>query len=60
MNLHQCLQKIEQQRQEMHQLAEMYGFSDDRVLDKSQQLDVTLNEYNQYAVLYKRTHMNIF
>lgn len=60
MNLHQCLQKMEQQRQEMHQLAEMYGFSDDRVLDKSQQLDQTLNEYNQYAVLYKRTHINIF
>ena len=43
----------------MHQLAEIYGFSDERVLDKSQQLDLTLNEYNQYAILYKRTHMNM-
>lgn len=44
----------------MYQLAEMYGFSDNRVLDISQKLDATLNEYNQYAILYKRTHMNIF
>ena len=47
-----CLQRIEQERQELHNLVEQFGFSDLRVLVKSQQLDQTLNEYNQYRVTY--------
>jgi hypothetical protein len=46
-----CLRRIEQEREELHLLVELYGFSDDRVLIKSQQLDYTLNEYNRQRVL---------
>ncbi|WP_322924112.1 aspartyl-phosphate phosphatase Spo0E family protein [Paenibacillus campi] len=42
-----CLRRIEQEREELHLLVELYGFSDARVLIKSQQLDQTLNEYNR-------------
>ncbi len=45
-----CLRRIEQEREELHLLVELYGFSDDRVLIKSQQLDRTLNEYNRQRV----------
>lgn len=48
-----CLQRIEQERQELHNLVEQFGFSDHRVLLKSQQLDQTLNEYNQQWISYK-------
>ncbi|WPP43588.1 aspartyl-phosphate phosphatase Spo0E family protein [Paenibacillus hunanensis] len=46
-----CLRRIEQERKELHLLVELYGFSDDRVIIKSQQLDQTLNEYDRQRVL---------
>lgn len=36
---------IEKKREEMHELVEKYGFLDDRVLEKSMQLDKLLNQY---------------
>lgn len=36
---------IEEKREEMHDLAERYGFGDERVLEKSRELDKILNQY---------------
>ncbi|MFB5268196.1 Spo0E family sporulation regulatory protein-aspartic acid phosphatase [Paenibacillus enshidis] len=48
-------QIIEVQRAELNQLATEYGLQDPRVLEKSQQLDATLNHYQQlqYPERYK-------
>ncbi|GGJ17891.1 aspartyl-phosphate phosphatase Spo0E family protein [Paenibacillus hunanensis] len=51
MDIFWCLRRIEQERKELHLLVELYGFSDDRVIIKSQQLDQTLNEYDRQRVL---------
>ncbi|WP_458122423.1 Spo0E family sporulation regulatory protein-aspartic acid phosphatase [Paenibacillus sp. Z6-24] len=54
-----CLKRIEQEREELHYLVEQYGFSDHRVLVKSQQLDQTLNEFNRYACMYDSSKFNL-
>ncbi len=52
-DLSSCVNKIEQQCQEMYRLAEQYGFSDYRVLIKSKQLDDALNEYHRCLTYIK-------
>lgn len=54
-----CLKRIEQEREELHYLVEQYGFSDHRVLVKSQQLDQTLNEFNRNACIYDSSKLKI-
>lgn len=41
------LQAIEEKRQSIYDLAGKYGISDLRVLQKSQELDVLLNQYQR-------------
>lgn len=36
---------IEKKREEMHRLADKYGFMDERVLEKSRELDTLLNKH---------------
>ncbi|WP_145953948.1 MULTISPECIES: aspartyl-phosphate phosphatase Spo0E family protein [Paenibacillus] len=54
-----CLKRIEQEREELHYLVEQYGFSDHRVLVKSQQLDQTLNEFNRNACIYDSSKLKM-
>ncbi|MNW25587.1 Spo0E like sporulation regulatory protein [compost metagenome] len=41
---------IETYRSELNQLASQYGLLDPRVLEKSQQLDITLNQYQRLRI----------
>jgi hypothetical protein len=46
-------EQIELRRAEMIQLAEEYGFLDERVLAKSQELDLLINEFERNKVKIK-------
>jgi len=37
--------RIEEERVKLHELVQLYGFSDDRVIEQSQLLDICLNMY---------------
>ncbi|WP_322903372.1 aspartyl-phosphate phosphatase Spo0E family protein [Paenibacillus campi] len=54
------LYRIEQQRQDMYRLAAQYGLADQRVLDKSKQLDNTLNEYSRCQAHTNHKSITIF
>ena len=43
----ELLKKIEEARQDMHQLADLYGYTATLVVLQSQRLDDLLNSYNQ-------------
>ncbi|CAM3520564.1 MULTISPECIES: aspartyl-phosphate phosphatase Spo0E family protein [Saccharibacillus] len=48
MNNKDIQDEMERQRRILHQLADEYGFLDQRVLMQSQKLDEWLNEYERY------------
>lgn len=48
MNNKDIQDEMERQRRILHQLADEYGFLDQRVLVQSQKLDEWLNEYERY------------
>lgn len=48
MNRNEVQEEMERQRRILHQLADQYGFMDERVLMQSQKLDEWLNEFERY------------
>lgn len=54
-DLQQISFSIEQERQQLHEMAAQYGFSDRRTIEKSQQLDQRLNQYYQLQAQKKPT-----
>ncbi|MDP1510338.1 aspartyl-phosphate phosphatase Spo0E family protein [Paenibacillus sp. CMAA1739] len=55
MNCAELLQKMERERQELHELAGRYGFQHPSVISKSVQLDQTLNEFQWHKTERKPT-----
>ena len=47
MNSNDIQNEMERQRTILHQLADQFGFLDERVLNQSQKLDDWLNEYER-------------
>lgn len=50
MNRNEVQEEMERQRRILHQLADQYGFMDERVLMQSQKLDEWLNEFERYKL----------
>lgn len=48
MNRNEVQDEMERQRRILHQLADEYGFMDERVLTQSQKLDEWLNEFERH------------
>ncbi|WP_255450476.1 aspartyl-phosphate phosphatase Spo0E family protein [Alteribacillus sp. YIM 98480] len=53
------LSQITLKKKEMHKKADLYGLTDPRTVDSSQELDILLNEFQRIQTKSKKSLFNI-